>query len=258
MLDIKFIRENSNVIKDDLKKRNLHNKFNLVDELLAYDIKLRELKEEIDNLRHKRNLITEEINNLKKQDKDISKKLNEAKDIPIKIKKLEEEYSPIKEKIEGGLGNIPNITHKSVPYGVNAADNPVLRKWGKLNKFKFELKGHVELAEQLGVSDFDAGREVSGQGFNYLKSELALLDLSLQRYGIDFLVKKKFIPIVPPMMLNRETLAGTVDLSAFKDVIYKIENENLYLIGTAEHSLVSMLKNKTLKKESLPIKICAV
>ncbi len=257
MLSIKFIRENPKVIKEDLKKRNLSDKINLVDELLDKDERLRGLKQNIDELRRKRNIITEEINKLKKEGKDISNKLNQAKDIPLQIKKLEEDYAKLEERIRFILDTMPNITHKNVPYGLNATNNKVLRKWGEPKK-NLLLMGHVELAEKLGIADFDAGREVAGQGFNYLKDELAVLDFALQKYAVDFLLKKGFELIVPPMMLNRETLSGTVVLSDFKDVIYKIENEDLYLIGTSEHSLVSMLKNKTLKKEDLPIKICAV
>ena len=149
------------------------------------------------------------------------------------------------------------MLHAKVPLGRDATKNKFVRKWGRPKK-STKLKNHVELAESLNVADFDQGREVSGKGFNYLKGKLAQLDFALQRYGVDFLLKKGFTLVNPPIMLRRDTLLGAVDLEAFENVIYKVENEDLYLIGTAEHSLVSYLKNKTIKKEELPIKICAL
>src|SRR3989338_4349612 len=140
------------------------------------------------------------------------------------------------------------MLHDDVPEGENEKDNVEKKKVGKPIKPSFELKSHEEIAENLCIADFDAGREVAGKGFNYITGKLARLDLALQRYGVDFLLSKGFTLVVPPLMLNRETVGGAVDLEAFEEVIYKIENEDLHLIGTAEHSLVTFLKNKTLDK----------
>jgi len=151
------------------------------------------------------------------------------------------------------------MIHKSVPIGKDSSKNKEIRKWGKPIKPSFKLINHAELIEKFGFADFDAGRTNSGQGFNYLLGDMAMLDHALQRYGVDFLLKKGFTPVVPPMMLNFQTFLGAASgLKDVQDIVYKIENEDLYLIGTAEHSLVSMLKSKTLKKEELPLRVCAL
>lgn len=258
MLDLKFILENPKIVIENLKKRFKADKIWLIDELLENHNAWKKTKNESDDFRHRRNILSEEINKAKKEKKDISNLIKEASEIPGKIMELEKEEKLLEEEINNKLMQIPNILHKSVPIGKDHSENKEVRKFGKIKKFSFTLKGHVEIAESLDIADFDAGREVAGQGFNYLKGELAQLDLALQRYGIDFLLQKKFKLIIPPIMLNKESLSGAVDLSAFENVVYKIENENMYLIGTAEHSLVTMLKGKTLSKKDLPIRLCAV
>lgn len=258
MLDIKFIIERHMLVRENLKKRSKADQIWLVDELIENYNEWKDLKKQVDDLRHKRNLVSLEINKLKKEKKDASQLLKDASQMPEKIKVIEEDIKILDEEILKKLYQIPNLLHSSVPFGKDASENKEVKKVGKPKKYDFPLLSHVELAEKLKVADFETGREVSGQGFNYLLSELALLDLALQRYGIDFLLKRKFTPVVPPLMLNKETLSGAVDLSAFEEVVYKVENEDLYLIGTAEHALVSMLKNKLLKKKDLPLKLCAV
>ena len=258
MLDINLVREKPELIKKNLEKRNQKEKIVLLNELISLDKKYLEVLKKIEFLRHERNVISEKINSLKKQNKDANLEIKRARELPKEINLLEEENKIKKEKINEYLFNLPNILHEKVPYGKTAEDNKVIKKVGKVSKSKFELLNHVDLAEKLDLADFDQGREVSGHGFNYLKNELAILDLALQRYGVDFLLKNKFKLIVPPMMLRKEALAGAVDLNQFNDTIYKIENHDLYIIGTAEHSLVNLFKNKLLNKKDLPIKICAV
>jgi len=258
MLDINFIRDNKDVVKQSIKKRGERFDQNFVDELLKVDKEWRELKGKVDFLRKERNELTLQITKLSKQGKDISKLVVKAKSLPDEIKKSEAKLDELKKKMDLYLLRIPNVLHKSVPEGKDARDNKFVKAIGKTKKFNFELKSHVEIAESSCLADFEQGREVSGQGFNYLNNELAMLDLALQRYGIDFLLKRKFILIVPPMLLRKSALSGAVDLSVFQDVIYKIENEDLYLIGTAEHSLVSMFKDKLFNKLEKPIKVCAV
>ncbi len=257
MIDINLVRENSNLVKKNLEKRFQKDKIPWVNEILTLDKKWRSLKQDIEKLRHERNIISERINLLKKQNMPYDKELEKAQILPKQIFRLESEGDKAKEKIDYYLFNLPNILHEKVPIGEDARKNKVIRKFGKPEKFKFELKSHVELLELLKLGDFEQGREVSGQGFNYLIDEVAKLDLALQRYGVDFLLKHKFKLIIPPMMLSKESLAGAIDANVFQDV-YKIENEDLYLIGTAEHSLVNFLKNKSINKKDLPIKVCAV
>ncbi|MDP6642423.1 MAG: serine--tRNA ligase [Candidatus Nanoarchaeia archaeon] len=259
MIDINLIRENPKLVRENIKNRFQKELISEVDEFLKLDDTWKKDKKKLDELRHRRNILSKEINEAKKQGGDIKKLIKEAKELPNKINDLEKKNNEIKEKIDSIHSKLPNILHKKVPIGEDESKNKVLRKWGVIKKPKFKLKNHVELLEDLGIADFDAGSSNSGRGFNYLKKEIALLDFALQRYGIDFLLKKGFDYVVPPMMLRFNTLLGALNgLKDFEDVVYKIENEDLYVIGTAEHSLVSMLKNKEMKKEKLPIKVCAL
>ncbi|MBI4058032.1 serine--tRNA ligase [Candidatus Microgenomates bacterium] len=259
MLDIRFVTSHPEKVKDDLKKRNKADRIWMVDELMEDYKGWKTIKNEIDTLRHQRNALSEQINKLKKEKKDAPKLLAEVKDIPNKIKVKEEEGALLEKDINDKLVQIPNLLHSSVPIGKDAEDNKEVRKWGKPVKPKFELLNHAELIEKLGCADFDTGRSNAGQGFNYLLGAMAQVDLALQRYGIDFLLKKKFTPVIPPLLLNFKTLLGAVNgLQDFQDVVYKIENEDLYLVGTAEHPLVALMKNKTLSSKELPLRLCAV
>jgi len=258
MLDIKFIVNNPAIIKKDLEKRFKGDRIWLVDELIKDYESFKKLKKDLDNTRQKRNILSNKINSLKKAKKDASKKIKEASEIPQKVKDLEENLDFLNKEIKKKLVQLPNITHKSVPKGKDASQNKEIKKVGKPKKVSFKLKSHEDIAENLNIADFDAGRLVAGQGFNYITDKLAQLDFALQKYGVDFLLKKGFKLVTPPLMLNKKTLNGTVNLNDFEDVIYKIENEDLYMIATAEHPLVSMLTGKTINKKELPTKLCAL
>lgn len=258
MLSIKFIRENPEIVKKSLKKRKDNEKLGWIDEMLSLDEKWRSLKQEIDGLRHRRNVMTEEIMNLRKSGKDASQKIKEAKGLPEKIKKSEEELEELKKKIDFYLMRIPNVLHVSVPYGKDSSENVEIRKVGKSPKIKFELKPHGELVEHLGVADFSRAAKISGTGFNYLEGDLALLDLALQRFAIDFLIKKGYKLICPPFMMNKQAYEGVTDLADFKNVMYKIENEDLYMIATSEHPMAAMYMDEVFEEKSLPIKLCGL
>lgn len=258
MIDIRLVREKFEAVKQNLAKRGKPEHLTLLDELTKKDKAFRDIKPQADSLRQRRNQISEEINQAKKTKKPADSLLKEAKEIPQKLKALEEQEALLQNEIKDLLYKIPNLLLENVPEGKDAKDNPVIRTWGKIPKFNFPLKSHTELIESLNIGDFDAARETTGQGFNYLLNELAILDNALQRYGVDFLLERGFSSVIPPLMLNKETLGGAVDLSAFQEVIYKIDQEDLYLIGTAEHALVSMMKNKIIPEKQLPLKFCAV
>jgi len=259
MIDIKLVRESHEEVKKSIKKRGKDEKLGLVDEVYKKDIEWRKLKTRTDELRMQRNRVSKEISEAKKANKSVAKLMKEANSIPDEIASIEKKADKLRSEIDTSLSLIPNILHKSVPTGKDEKKNVEVRKWGKIPKFDFQLVNHAELAEKWGQADFDAGRTNAGQGFNYLIKDLALLDHALQRYGFDFILNKGFIPVVPPMMLNFETLLGALNgLKDFEDVVYKVEKENLYLIGTAEHPLASMLKGKTIKKEELPLKFAAL
>jgi seryl-tRNA synthetase len=153
---------------------------------------------------------------------------------------------------------IPNIMHKSVPIGKSDKENVVKEKIGTPRKFDFDVKSHVELVESLNICDFDAARRVSGGGFFYLKGSLAELNQALLKYGVDFMVRKGYTLVEPPLMINKDATSGVVDFEFFKDMVFKIEGEDLYLIGTSEHPLIAMFKGMVIEEKDLPIRLCGI
>jgi len=258
MLDIKLIRENPKLVEDNLKKRKDQEKLKLLQNLIDDDKKYRENLQELEDLKHKRNVLSKEIAELKKGKKNASSKLKEAARIPEEIKKLEDETTKLRKRINNALMSLPNILHKSVPYGKDENDNVEIRKWGKPPKFDFKPKSHVEILTDLDLIDAERAAKASSAGFLYLKNELVLLDLAIQRFAIDSLLKKGFILIEPPFMINRKAYEGMIDPTDFEMVTYKIENEDLYLIATSEHPMGAMFVNEVLSKNDLPKKLCGV
>ncbi len=258
MLDIKFVRENPDAVREDLRKRNDQEKLSWVDDMLEKDKEYRRLLQESEELRHRRNVITDDINELKKQGKDISKRIQEAKELPKKIADMERTIDELRAKIQFYLMRIPNILHKSVPVGKDDTENKTVRLSGEKKKFPFELKSHGELIEQLGIGDFDNAAKISGNGFYYLFGDLALLEHSLQRFAIDILAKKGYKLVAPPLMMRRKPYEGVTDLADFETMMYKIENEDLYLIATSEHPIAALNMNKTFNDDELPLKYCGI
>jgi seryl-tRNA synthetase len=258
VLYVKFIKENYELLKNSLSKRGQEEKAEWLDIILERDKKWRALKQKADKLRQKRNELTNKIRELKSQKKQYDLILKQAQSVPGKITLMENEMSELSKQINSYLEKLPNILHEKVPLGKDEKDNIPFKFFKERPTTNSDLLSHSELLEKTNLANFDAGRINSGQGFNYLTGELAELDLALQRFGIDFLLKKGFKLVVPPLALNKKTLGGTVPLDEFNDVIYKIEGEDLYLIATAEQPLVSLNSNKTFNKEDLPIKICAI
>jgi len=256
MLDIATIRESPKIVKASLKKRNLPEK--QVDEVLKLDEEWRKLKGDADSLRAKRNKISEEINAAKKAGGDVKKIIKEAQEVPQKVAKIEERVQKIRQELDNILNNMPNILHESVPAGKTAEDNPVVRKFGKPRKFDFELKGHGELAEQNNWADFKRAAKNAGAGFVYLKGQLAVLDIALQRFAVDMMIKNGFTLVEPPFLLNKDAYSAVTPLKDFENVMYKIENEEMYLIATSEHPLAALHMNEVLKDEELPVTVCGI
>jgi len=256
MLDIKFIRENPKIIKENIKKKFKQEKLKSLEKLLKLDKEWRKIKLEGDNLRAERNKISQEINltKKKKDEKKAKELIKKASNIPKKISKNEEKANQLDKEIQKLLSEIPNIIHRSVPLGKDEKENKVIKKAGKIPKFNFPIKNHVELIENLNVADFDSSAKTSGTGFYYLKSQLALLNQALIQFTIDFMKKKGFTYIEPPLMVKKEIAEAAEDFEAFQNKLYKIQDENLYLIPTAEHAILGMLKNKTIPEEELPLK----
>lgn len=255
MLDLKFVLNNPDEVKNDLKKRGMEDRILWVDDIIKITEKQKGVKKKLEELRHLRNKISKEVNSLKKQGRSVKELLEKASKLPEEIKKLETEYEESEEKIKYYLMRIPNILHESVPVGKDETENVELYRKGVPKKFDFELKPHGQLAEELGIADFKRAAKVIGSGFVYLKRELALLDIAIQRFAIDFLMKKGFELVEPPFMLGRKAYEGVTSLDDFQNVMYKIEGEDAYMIATAEHPLVSMYKDEVIDENDLPIKL---
>jgi len=255
MIDIKLLRENPELVKKNIKKKFQGEKLPLVDKVKRLDEKWRKLKYEEDNLRNERNKISEQINQSKKQKKDAFKLIKKAKTIPGKVERIRKKRKKLEEEIKRIMYKIPNIIHKSVPIGKDESENVEIKKIGKLKKFNFPVKGHVELGEKLGVLDFDISAKVSGKGFYYLEGDLALLNMALINFVIDFMKKKDYLYVEPPLLVRKEICEAAEDFEAFETKLYKIQDEDLYLIPSAEHSILGFLRNKTISEEKLPVKI---
>jgi len=254
MIDIKLIRENPKLIKENIKKKFQNEKIILVDKVKELDEGWRKLRYKEDGLRSERNKISEQINQAKKQKKDSSDLIKKARLIPINIEKLQVKRKKLEKGIEEIMHQIPNIIHKSVPIGKDETENKVIKKIGKPKKFNFKIKNHVELGEELGMLDFDASAKVSGKGFYYLKGDLALLNAALINFARDYMVKKGYEYVETPLMLNENSIYASMDKKAIEDSVYSIEGEDLNLIGTAEQSLLAMHSGGVILESDLPKK----
>ncbi len=255
MLEIKIIRENPEIVKKDLQKRGDSEKLGWLDEVLKLDNEWRKLKGEADELRSKRNALSMEINKLKKEKKDADKIIREAQEIPKKIEQIEKEVAEREDKIKYYLMRLPNILHESVPKGKDSEDNVTVKTFGKKPAFKFELKSHADLAEQNEWVDLERAAKISGARWYFLKGDLALLEMAITKYAIDFMNKKGYTIVIPPFMINRKAYEGVTSLADFEEMLYKIEGEDLYLIATSEHPLTSMWMDEVLDETKLPIKM---
>ena len=193
MIDIKFLRDNPEIIKNNLKRRYQEEKIEWIETIISNDKRWRNLKQKADRLRQQRNTLTDEIRELKQKGQDITPRLKLAKEIPNKISTIESEMEELKQHNDNYLKQIPNILHESVPEGKTEEQNKPFRFFLEDPKPKdFELRSHVDLLEKSNLANFDVGRSSAGQGFNYLIGDMARLDLAIQRYGVEFLEKKGF------------------------------------------------------------------
>ncbi|MBT3408213.1 serine--tRNA ligase, partial [Candidatus Woesearchaeota archaeon] len=255
MLDPKFIRENPDQVKENIKKKFQDERLPLVDEFIKLDKEKREFMQTAQKLRHERNDLNKNINMAKKKGEDASTFLQKAKDIPIQIKEIEDKQNILSKKIQEILFKIPNMIHESVPLGKNDKENVEVEKIGEPKKFDFEVKSHVEITEKLGIADFETSGETSGNGFYYISGDLALLNMALVNFARDYMVSQGYNYTEPPLMIRKKVLEGVYSNEEIEEMSYKIDGEDLYLIATSEHPLIGMFINKTLKKSDLPIKI---
>ncbi len=255
MISLKLIRENPELVRENIKKKQELNKLDFVDKIIELDSSSRKIKYKIDQLRAKRNKLSQEINTAKKKGLPIKDLVLTAKSIPDEIKSLEQEYNDLNNKIRYYLSKIPNIMHPAVPQGKDDSENVLIKKVGVIQDKDFEVINHVELCEKNNWVDFDASALTSGNGFYYLLGDLALLNQALIRFAIDFLHKKNYMYIEGPLMLHKQILDAAMDTAGFKDTIYKIEGEDLNLIGTSEHSILGLLANRVIPESQLPLRV---
>ncbi len=258
MLDIKLIRENPELVRNNLKKREDPENLKMLDGFIEYDKKWRRFLTKLNELRHERKLLTTDIATLKKKGKDASDKISKAKKIDTKITALEKQVNELEEKSHYYLMRIPNLLHESVPIGKDEQDNVTVRTWGEIPKFSFPVKDHIDLGLDLDIMDIERAGKVAGARFFYLKRESVLLDMALLSFALEEMIKKGFTPIEPPFLMKRKPYEGVVALSDFEKDLYKLEDEDLYLIATSEHPMAAMFMNEVLKVEDLPLKFVGV
>ena len=258
MLDIKFVAENPDVVRKDLEKRKAMDKIPWVDDLLGKYKEYGKLVFEAQKLRQKRNEVGQEIAKGKREKKDVDHLLKEMKDIPKQINANDEKIEKLKEKIDWYLLRLPNIMHESVPRGEDDSENVEIRKWGKPPAFSFKAKDHIDLTDVHDLVDIDRAARAAGARFYYLKKDLVHLNYALIKFSLDYITKKGYTVFQPPYMLRRDAINGAVALSDFEDVIYKIEGEDLYLIGTSEHALLSLHMDEMLDGKELPFRYAAI
>jgi seryl-tRNA synthetase len=263
LLDIKLIRENPEMVRANLERRQQPEKIELLQQVIDADKRWRELTANVNKLRKRRNEVSQEIAQAMKSGKDASSLKAEAASIPAEIKSEEAELEEKQVFVRNGLMRLPNILHESVPYGKDDHDNVVVKVWGEPPKFGFSPSSHAELSQNLGIADFERGAKVTGAGFYYLRNEMVLLDYSIMRYAMDLLISRGYSVIEPPYMIKRSYYEGVTDLSDFENVMYRIEDsENpkdpFYLIATSEHPMGAMLKDEVVTADQLPIKMCGV
>ena len=254
MLDMKMIRENPENIRKMLKDRAVQ--FD-IDLLLELDKKRREMIISTDDLRKKKNDMSVKISEAKKTSNEIAPLIQEMQLVSQELAKLEEVQHKTESEYSKLALTIPNVLHKSVPCGDDSA-NKEIRKWGTVPQFNFEVKDHIDISENLNLLELERAAKTAGARFYYLMGDLVKLNQSLIQFGLDFLSEKEYTMSQPPYMINRKAMEGAVILDDFEDVIYKIEDQDLYLIGTSEHAMVSMFADEILDGNSLPARYAAI
>ena len=255
MLDPKIIRDEPDKIRKMITDRAV--KFDF-DNMLELDKKRRVLIQETDELRKKRNQMSIAIGKAKKSNEDISNLLSDMEIISKELDELEESQKNTELSYTNLAFSIPNMIHKSVPIGPDESANVEVRKWGEIPKFDFDVKGHEEIAEKLDILDIQRASKIAGARFYYLKGDLVKLAYAITAFASGFLTEKGYKLIQPPYMINRKSMEGAVIAEDFEDVIYKIQDDDLYLIGTSEHAIASMYSDEILEGKSLPEKFGSI
>jgi seryl-tRNA synthetase len=255
VIDSKLLKQNPEIIIDMLKKRKVEFPIN---DLISLDRRRRQLIIELQQVKHEKNTLSHSIASMKKEKADASQEISEMKDVSNRILSLEEERRLVESRFNLLIRNLPNIIHQSVPIGQNENDNVVIKHYGTIKNFEFRPKDHVEIATSLDLVDLERAAKISGARFYFLKKELVRMNYALIHFAIDFLSDKGYILVQTPYMIRRGAMEGAVILEDFEQVIYKINGEDLYMIGTSEHALASMHMDEILNGKLLPIKYAGI
>jgi len=253
MLSIRLVRESPDEVRKNLQRRSDHSFLKMLDELIEADKKWRSNLQEMERLKHEKNIATERVASLKRQGKSADSEIRKIKDIPEKIKAVEKNTGNYSDKVNSLLMRLPNLLHSTVPEGRDESENQTARTWGKKQKFAFQPKDHIDIGVPKGWIDIEHAAKISGARFFFLKGPVALLDMALMHYAWDFMFKQGFTPVWPPFMMKRKPYEGVVDLSDFGNVMYKIEGEDLYMIATSEHPLTAQHTDEVLDANGLPL-----
>ena len=254
MLDIKFVRNNPDVVKQNIKNKFQDEKLPLVDEVIELDKRNREIKQEVEALRAEKNKASKEIGAMMAQ-----KKIEEAEALKKKvaesngrINELSEEEKEVEEKLKKNMMIIPNIIDPSVPIGKDDSENVEVERFGEPVVPDFEVPYHTDIMESFNGIDLDAARRVAGNGFYYLMGDIARLHSAVISYARDFMINRGFTYCVPPFMIRSNVVTGVMSFAEMDAMMYKIEGEDLYLIGTSEHSMIGKFIGQTLEKDQVP------
>ncbi len=255
MLDIKFVRENKEIVKENIKKKFQDEKLPLVDEVVELDQKIRELKLDGDNLRQERNNISSEIGTLMREKKADEANLKKERVVEInnKLIDIEKEEAELAEQLKTKMMVIPNIIDPSVPIGRDDSENVEIKRYGEPVVPDYEIPYHADICEALGGLDKESAGRTSGNGFYYLVGDIARLHEAVIAYARDFMINKGFTYCIPPFMIRSDVVTGVMSFKEMENMMYKIEGEDLYLIGTSEHSMIGKFKGQLIKEEDLPI-----
>ena len=254
MIDIKFLRENPDAVRENMKKKFQDAKLTLVDEVIALDRESREVQQEADDLRSKRNKISKEIGALMAQGKkeEAMEKKQEVEEGAKRLAELEEKQKEVDEQINSKMMMIPQILDPTVPIGKDDSENVEIQKYGDPFVPDFEIPYHTDIMEKLNGIDLDAARRVAGNGFYYLMGDIARLHSAVLAYARDFMIDRGFTYCIPPYMIHGNVVAGVMSFPEMDAMMYKIEGEDLYLIGTSEHSMIGKFIDQMIPEEELP------
>ncbi|MDP4145848.1 MAG: serine--tRNA ligase [Bacillota bacterium] len=254
MLDLKFVRENQEVVKQNIRNKFQDNKLGLVDEVIALDIELRNIKKEVEVLRANRNKISKQIGALmgqgkKEEAEEVKKQVTADSE---RLAELDQKETELEKKVKDIMMIIPNIIDPSVPIGKDDSENVEIQRYGEPAVPDFEIPYHAEIMEKLKGIDLDSARKVAGNGFYYLMGDIARLHSAVISYARDFMINKGFTYCIPPFMIRSEVVTGVMSFAEMDAMMYKIEGEDLYLIGTSEHSMIGKFIDTILLENSLP------